>query len=103
MGVILSGGIENHVLVDKYMPGTELEVDVISDGERRADARHHGAYRAGRRPLAATPSPSIRPYSLTDEMTRAVVECSEKLALALGTKGLVNIQYLVYQGRALCH
>ena len=32
MGVILSGGIKNDVLVDKYMPGTELEVDVISDG-----------------------------------------------------------------------
>ena len=32
MKVILSGGIKNDVLVDKYMPGTELEVDVISDG-----------------------------------------------------------------------
>ena len=29
---ILASGIENPVLVDKYMPGTELEVDVISDG-----------------------------------------------------------------------
>ena len=33
MRSILSGGIENPVLVDKYMPGIELEVDVISDGE----------------------------------------------------------------------
>ena len=32
MSVILSGQIENPVLVDKYMMGTELEVDVISDG-----------------------------------------------------------------------
>ena len=38
------------------------------------------------------------PYSLTDKMMQIVVDCSEKLALALGTKGLVNIQYLVYQG-----
>ena len=30
-------------------------------------------------------------------MMQIVVDCSEKLALALGTKGLVNIQYLVYQ------
>ena len=29
---ILAGGIENPVLVDKYMMGPELEVDVISDG-----------------------------------------------------------------------
>ena len=30
---ILSTGIENPVLVDKYMKGMELEVDVISDGK----------------------------------------------------------------------
>ena len=29
---IRAQGIDNPVLVDKYMPGTELEVDVISDG-----------------------------------------------------------------------
>lgn len=33
MQIILSGKIENPVLVDKYMAGTELEVDVISDGK----------------------------------------------------------------------
>ncbi|MBQ1549678.1 MAG: carbamoyl-phosphate synthase large subunit, partial [Clostridia bacterium] len=32
MNKILSQGIDNPVLVDKYMQGTELEVDVISDG-----------------------------------------------------------------------
>src|SRR5699024_5165904 len=32
MEKILAGGIENPVLVDKYMSGIELEVDVISDG-----------------------------------------------------------------------
>ena len=31
-------------------------------------------------------------------MTARIVECSEKLALALGTRGLVNIQYLIYAG-----
>ena len=30
MSVILSGGNDNPVLIDKYMPGTELEVDVTS-------------------------------------------------------------------------
>nr|MCR5485266.1 carbamoyl-phosphate synthase large subunit [Clostridiales bacterium] len=33
MSIILSGEIENPVLVDKYMMGPELEVDVISDGQ----------------------------------------------------------------------
>lgn len=32
MELILSGSVENPVLIDKYMPGCELEVDVISDG-----------------------------------------------------------------------
>ena len=97
MGVILSGGIKNDVLVDKYMPGTELEVDVISDG---TDVLMPGIMehieRAG---VHSGDSIAVYPpYSLTDKMMRVVVECSEKLALALGTKGLVNIQYLVYQG-----
>ena len=30
-------------------------------------------------------------------MTARVLECSRALALALGTEGLVNIQYLVYK------
>ena len=30
-------------------------------------------------------------------MLKVIVDCSEKLALALGTQGLVNIQYLIYQ------
>ena len=39
------------VLVDKYLEGTEIEVDAICDGERRAHPRHHGARRARGRPL----------------------------------------------------
>ena len=33
MNLILSTGIESPILIDKYLMGTELEVDVISDGE----------------------------------------------------------------------
>ena len=33
MGIILSHKIENPVLIDKYLMGTELEVDAICDGE----------------------------------------------------------------------
>ncbi len=97
MRTILSGGIENPVLVDKYMPGTELEVDVISDG---VDVLMPGIMehieRAG---VHSGDSIAVYPpYSLTDKMMQVVVDCSEKLALALGTKGLVNIQYLIYEG-----
>jgi len=97
MNTILSGGIENPVLIDKYMPGTELEVDVISDGE---DVLIPGIMehieRAG---VHSGDSIAVYPpYNLTDKCLRRVCEVSEKLALALGTRGLVNIQYLIFGG-----
>ncbi len=92
---ILKGGIDNPVLIDKYMPGTELEVDVISDGE---DVLIPGIMehieRAG---IHSGDSIAVYPpYNLGDKMRNKICECSEKLALALGTRGLVNIQYLVF-------
>lgn len=94
---ILSGGIENPVLVDKYMAGTEIEVDVISDGE---DVLIPGVMehieRAG---VHSGDSIAVYPpYNLNDKMMRKVAEASASLALSLGTKGLVNIQYLIYGG-----
>ena len=95
MEAILSGGIENPVLVDKYMPGTELEVDVISDGETvLIPGIMEHIERAG---VHSGDSIAVYPpYNLSEKMRDKVCECSEKLALALGTKGLVNIQYLIY-------
>ena len=94
---ILAQAIENPVLVDKYMKGTELEVDVISDGK---DVLIPGIMehieRAG---VHSGDSIAVYPpYSINDKMVDTIAACSEKLALALGTKGLVNIQYLIYQG-----
>jgi len=96
MAGILAQGIENPVLVDKYMPGTELEVDVISDGE---DVLIPGIMehieRAG---VHSGDSIAVYPpYNLSDKFLHRVTDVSEKLALALGTKGLVNIQYLIWQ------
>ena len=94
---ILAGGIENPVLIDQYLPGVELEVDVISDGE---DVLIPGIMehieRAG---VHSGDSIAVYPpYNLNDQSLKRVCECSERLALALGTKGLVNIQYLIYGG-----
>ena len=93
---ILASGIENPVLVDKYMPGTELEVDVISDG---TDVLIPGIMehieRAG---VHSGDSIAVYPpYNLSGTMLRKLCDRSTKLALALGTKGLVNIQYLIYE------
>ncbi len=96
MQIILEQGIENPVLVDKYMMGTELEVDCISDG---TDVLIPGIMehieRAG---VHSGDSIAVYPpYNLNDKMLERICEVSEKLALSLGTQGLVNIQYLIYQ------
>ncbi len=96
METILSGGIENPVLVDKYMPGTELEVDVISDGESvLIPGIMEHIERAG---VHSGDSIAVYPpYNLNDKFLEKICSVSQKLALSLGTKGLVNIQYLIYQ------
>ncbi len=96
MKIILAQGIENAVLVDQYLMGTELEVDVISDG---VDVLIPGIMehieRAG---VHSGDSIAVYPpYNLSDKMKKTVIDCSTKLALSLGTKGLVNIQYLIYR------
>ncbi|MBR7137665.1 MAG: carbamoyl-phosphate synthase large subunit, partial [Clostridia bacterium] len=95
MDIILAGHIENPVLVDKYMMGKELEVDVISDG---TDVLIPGVMehieRAG---VHSGDSIAVYPhFNISDVMLAKVIDCSTKLALSLGTKGLVNIQYLIY-------
>ena len=97
MNVILSGKVENPVLVDQYLMGKELEVDVISDG---ADVLIPGVMQHIER-TGVHSGDSIAvypPFSIGDRMLKVIVDCSEKLALSLGTRGLINIQYLIYQG-----
>lgn len=96
MDVILAQKIENPVLCDKYLMGTELEVDAISDG---VDVLIPGIMqhieRAG---VHSGDSIAVYPpYSLSDAMLKKVVDISEKLAISLKTKGLINIQFLIYR------
>lgn len=93
---ILATGIDNPVLVDKYMSGAELEVDVISDGEEvLIPGIMEHIERAG---VHSGDSIAVYPhYNLTDKFVDKIVKCSTDLAIALGTKGLVNIQYLIYE------
>ena len=96
MNAILSGNIANSVLVDKFMPGLELEVDCISDGETVVipGIMQH-IERAG---IHSGDSIAVYPsYSLSSETVKKVCDVSTKMALGLKTKGIVNIQYLFFK------
>ncbi len=98
MAIILRQGIENPVLIDKYMEGTELEIDCICDGE---DVLIPGIMQhIERTGIHSGDSIAVYPaWSFTPEMEKEVVEKSTAMALALGTKGIVNIQWLFYEGQ----
>ena len=97
MKIILSHMKGNIVLIDKYMMGTELEVDAICDGR---DVLLPGIMehidRAG---IHSGDSIAVYPaWNLTKEQTDKIIDYSTKLALALNTKGLINIQYVISGG-----
>ena len=95
MAIILKQKIENPVLIDKYMEGQELEVDCICDGE---DVLIPGIMEhVERTGIHSGDSIAVYPGSFDKNMEDKIVRQSRDLALALGTKGLVNIQYLIYR------
>ncbi len=98
MNVILTANPDADVLIDKYLMGTEVEVDAVCDGE---DVLIPGIMehieRAG---IHSGDSIAVYPaWNLSEDLTRQLVDFSKKLALALGVKGLVNIQYVIHEGK----
>ncbi len=95
MEIILLQNIENPVLIDKYLNGTEIEVDAICDGkEILIPGIMEHIERAG---IHSGDSIAVYPaWNISDEMTERIIDCSKKLAVSLNTMGLVNIQYLIY-------
>ena len=94
MKIILRGGIENPVLIDKYMEGKELEVDCICDGEEvLIPGIMEHVERTG---IHSGDSIAVYPGTFDSEIEQKIIRQSTDLALALGTKGLTNIQYLIY-------
>ena len=95
MGIITRTMIENPVLIDKYMMGTEVEVDAICDGK---DFLIPGIMehieRAG---VHSGDSISVYPaQTLSKKIRETIIDYTKKLALELKVVGLVNIQYVVY-------
>ncbi len=89
---------EHPILVDKYVEGQECEVDAVCDGE---DILVPGIMehleRAG---VHSGDSISVYPaQSLPHEICMQLVEHSRALARALHVQGLINIQFIVKDGR----
>ncbi len=97
MNIILTSGIENPVLIDKYMMGIEVEVDAICDGtDYLIPGIMEHIERAG---IHSGDSISVYPAQrLTEENKKTIVEYTGRLAKALNVIGLVNIQYVIYNG-----
>ena len=89
---------KNPILIDKYLMGREIEVDAISDGE---DVLIPGIMehleRAG---VHSGDSITMYPSQNISEKIKAdVLEYTKKLALEIGIKGMINIQFIEYQGK----
>jgi len=87
------------VLVDKYLLGKEAEVDVISDGEMTlVPGIMEHIERAG---VHSGDSMAVYPpVTLSKEVQAEMVLSACKIARALGVKGLMNIQFVIAEGRA---
>ncbi len=81
------------VLIDKYVRGTEIEVDAICDGE---DILIPGIMEhVEKTGVHSGDSISIYPHvTLSDETVDKLVSYTKKIATGLKTVGLINIQYV---------
>jgi carbamoyl-phosphate synthase large subunit len=85
------------LLVDKYLEGSEIEVDAICDGD---DVLIPGIMehveRAG---VHSGDSIALYPaQSLNGDQIATIVHYTTDLGRALGIRGLFNIQYVVFEG-----
>ena len=98
MGIINRQVQEHPILVDKYLMGKEIEVDAVCDGE---DILIPGIMehieRAG---IHSGDSISVYPaQSLDEHIINMLEDYTEKLARSLHVKGLINIQFIVYNNQ----
>jgi len=87
---------DHPVLVDRYLTGKEVEIDAICDGsEVLIPGIMEHIERAG---VHSGDSTAVYPpMSLKEEEVNKLVEKTEKLAIALKIKGLLNIQYVIHE------
>ncbi|MCM8709614.1 carbamoyl-phosphate synthase large subunit [Clostridium sp. SYSU_GA19001] len=88
---------KNPVLIDKYLMGRELEVDAICDGENVLipGVMEH-LERAG---VHSGDSITIYPtQNVSKAIKDKVLDYTKKLAFKIGIKGMINIQFIEFNG-----
>ncbi len=96
---ILADGIDNPVLIDQYIRGTEIEVDAICDG---TDILIPGIMEHIER-TGVHSGDSIAicpPVHIDDDMRKKIFADTKKICLGLHAVGLINLQYIV-KGQSL--
>jgi len=85
---------DHPVLVDRYMQGTEVEVDAISDGmDVLIPGIMEHVERAG---VHSGDSIAVYPpRTLSSKVLYTIIDYTKRLAVALHVKGLLNIQFVV--------
>ena len=86
---------ESPVLLDRFLDDAiEVDVDCISDGTRRADRRHHGTHRAGRRALGRLGLLAAALHPVARRAGRMRRQTAQ-MAKALNVVGLMNAQFAI--------
>lgn len=85
---------DHPVLVDRYMEGTEVEVDAISDGiDVVIPGIMEHVERAG---VHSGDSIAVYPpQTLSSKVIYTIIDYTKRLAISLHVKGLMNVQYVV--------
>ncbi|MBT2573843.1 carbamoyl phosphate synthase large subunit [Bacillus sp. ISL-51] len=93
-------GMPYPILIDQYIEGKEVEIDLISDGkEVFVPTYTEHIERAGVHSgdsFAILPGPSV-----TAELEQGMKKAAEKIAEKLSFKGIMNIQFVIDKGEIL--
>jgi carbamoyl-phosphate synthase large subunit len=103
MEIILRSKQENPVLIDKYLEGMEIEVDALCDGDPSLGGAG-SVFIPGimehieRTGIHSGDSIAVYPaINIDDALAEKIFNVTQKLCMALNVKGLVNIQYVLYE------
>jgi carbamoyl-phosphate synthase large subunit len=103
MEIILRSKQENPVLIDKYLEGLEIEVDALCDGAPSLGGKG-GVFIPGimehieRTGVHSGDSIAVYPaLNIDDALAEKILAVTRELCMALNVKGLVNIQYVLYE------